>query len=176
MSEPKSELLPLELDEGVRLPLVGAGRRRTGERVDPALVERIIEMRAQGETVAAIRRETACDPRTILTIIRRAQETGMLAQTKDQLVAIIEDVARLAGDEMLRRLAEQPERVPANVLPVMFGVAMDKRALLLGEAETGGATVTADPMERLRDAYASLQADVSAASSPTPAESDDQGA
>ncbi len=159
MSEPIE--LPLHVDAEPSLPLVGAGRRRTGERLDPAVVERILEMRRDGCTVTQIQRELGSDHRTILSVIRHAQDAGLLPATRDHLLAMVEDVARLTGEEMLRRLVAAPNTVPANVLPIMFGVAVDKRAVLQAEAEAStGRTDVVDPVERLKDAYAGLRAEI----------------
>jgi hypothetical protein len=149
-----AELLPPEPPQ--HLPLVGAGRRRTGERVPPEVVERIIEMRAAGLPVEAVRRETGCDTRTILVIERQARDAGLLPQVKQAMLAMLEDVATLAGTEMLRRLMAHPEKVPVNVLPVAMGVALDKRALLAAEPEPQAAEAPADPLARLKEAYLKL--------------------
>lgn len=160
MSEGANEL-PLRVDVEPALPLVGAGRRRTGERLDPAIVERIIEMRRQGCTVTQIQRELGSDPRTILSVIRHAQDAGMLTPARDHLLTMVEDLARMSGDEMLRRLTSAPHTVPANVLPIMFGVAVDKRMVLQAETEAAtGRTEEIDPVERLKDAYAGLRAEI----------------
>jgi transposase-like protein len=149
------ELLPPP-EPHQNLPLIGAGKRRTGARVPPEVVERILEMRAAGASVEAVRRETGCDTRTILVIERQARDAGILPQMKEELLALTEDVARLAGGELLSRLMKHPEKVPVNVLPVAMGVALDKRAVLQAEPEPTTAETPVDPLARLKEAYLRL--------------------
>ncbi len=82
-------------------------------------------------------RDCECSPNTVRAVVAVLEAEGKLEGLKQRLAAKLGLVAELATENSIELLAEG--KVPANVLPVMAGVAVDKKNALEQEGFTPAA-------------------------------------
>lgn len=85
-----------------------------------------------GMSVRRIAAKFSVSRNTVNAIMAWLESTGKLEPIKQRLAANLLEVASLAQDRMIEML--ENGTVPANVLPIMLGVAIDKSQLLTGSA------------------------------------------
>lgn len=106
-----------------------------------AIVQHYLE---SGSLLATARRFT-CSPNTIKAVLAILEQAGKLDDLKQRVSSKLGIVAELATDRSIEML--QNGTVPANVLPIMLGVAVEKKALLDGEATQRVEAAVVSPVE-----------------------------
>jgi|GEM_PF-1012234 len=93
-----------------------------------AKIVRLVLLRA---SVREIQRECHVDYRTVAAIVRIMEENGKLPALKQRLSDDLGEIAELSAANLKQKLLDN--EVPANVLPIVLGVAVDKKALVDGD-------------------------------------------
>jgi hypothetical protein len=107
---------------------------RTGKIVtkDERRVNQIAECYLRTGSLSRTARECQCDTRTVHAVMRALEDAGKLTGVKERLSKQLGMLAEVTAELAVERVMEG--RVPDNVLPIMMGVALDKKAQLDGEA------------------------------------------
>lgn len=92
----------------------------------------ICEAMLMGMSRRSIARKFGVSRHTIAAVMEVLEERGVLAPLKQRLSARMSVVIEMGMDAMVERLEDGT--VPANVLPIMVGVMVDKKALIDGDA------------------------------------------
>jgi len=93
-----------------------------------AKIARMVLMRA---SLRDIQRECHVDYRTVKAIIQIMEDTGKLPTLKTRLSQDLGDIAELSAANLREKLINN--EVPANVLPIVLGIAVEKKALVDGD-------------------------------------------
>lgn len=117
---------------------------------DEALMIEVAEAVLTGMSDRRIAKQFQVNRRSIRPIMRILEERGKLAPLKERLLARVGEVAELSIQRAMELLED--DLLPAQCIPILMGVAIDKRELLAGG-------VTARVEERMViDVTASLEA------------------
>lgn len=124
-----------ELPLGLELLHIDDNERRgvfTGERIarDKARYQAIVQALAEGLGIRQIARAFKVSPHTISAI--REREVELIATEKQGLIRLAGRACRLSLERYVEAL-EKNEISPGQI-PVGFGIIMDKKLLLEGEA------------------------------------------
>lgn len=121
-----------------------------------ALVEAVARAVLAGVSARRVARVFKVSPKTVRNIVAHCEETGKLAPLKQRLAADLMEVASLAKENMAEALLAGS--VPANVLPIMVGVSVEKAQLLTGSATSIVETKKGPTLEDLNRAIEQLPA------------------
>lgn len=121
---------------------------------DEERAEAIIQHYLATGSLRATARQFHVSPHTVSAMVAVYSEAGKLDALKQRVSAKLGVVIELATDNLVEKL--QDGTVPANVLPIVLGVAVEKKALLDGEATSRSESVRVEPV-RLGDLAAYLR-------------------
>ena len=104
--------------------------RHTAKLCPFAIRQRIVNALANGDSKRAIARTLRVSPSTVSAVA--AQEWQQVESRKARIAAKAERIADLAAERLTDHL-ESREKIPASALVPIFGVAVDKLAILRGD-------------------------------------------
>ena len=84
-------------------------------------------------------------PNTVKAVTEVYEATGKLDDLKQRMSRKLGTIIELTSDRSIEAL--EAGKVPPNVLPIMLGVAIEKKALLDGEATQRVETIRAEPLD-----------------------------
>lgn len=127
-----------------------------GVTKDEELCFAICEKLVQGWSERSVARHFHVSRHTIRAMMEELEKAGKLAPLKQRLSHKLGLVAELSLDEQVRAL--RAGTVQANVLPIMTGVSLDKKAGLDASAAGDGPALAAPlTAEDVRQAFAKLR-------------------
>ena len=120
--------------------------RRTGRTLERrrGLVKAIIERIGSGMSAHDASKLFGVSRQSIRMLIERAEERGELEPIRKRTAGKYMRVAELSLDESLRRLDEEPEKIPHRDLYMQSGIATDKAQILTGSASKVTVKVSID--------------------------------
>jgi predicted transcriptional regulator len=113
--------------QSLSLPVYPKPKQHNAKRCALVIRQRIVTALAQGDSQRSIARALRVSPSTVSAVA--AQEWEQVETRKQRLAAQAERSATLAADRINAKL-ESSEDIPLSTLVPVFGVAVDKLAIL----------------------------------------------
>ncbi len=99
---------------------------------DEERAEALVTAYIESHSLLSVARRFHVSPNTVKAVLEVFEAAGKLDDLKQRVARKLGTVAELCADASIEMLLAG--KVPANVLPIMEGVAIEKKALLEGEA------------------------------------------
>lgn len=134
--EEQAELfVAAEVEQLRRVEAAAKGFVHSGKIVgkDAVFVAAVAEMVLRGISERRIARELGCSRNVIKPVMRELEAAGKLEPFKQRLSRRLGEVASLALEAIDEAIEEG--KMPAQCLPVVMGVALDKKAALDGDGQ-----------------------------------------
>ncbi len=129
---PSKQTQPVLFMEGETRTVQRAAKQylHTGKIVtkDEERAQWIAETYLELQSLAKTAKKCECDTRTVKAVMDELQAAGKLPEVKTRVSSKLGLLAELATEQAIEVVASG--RCPANVLPIMLGVSLDKKAAL----------------------------------------------
>ena len=150
--EPSTDVAPLLFTEE-QMPTIPAmvtaaqAYAHTGKTTckDEERAQAIVQAYLSTGSFLAVARRFAISPNTIKAVLVVFEREGKLDEQKQRVSQKLGTVIELATDRMVEKLVA--DQIPPNVLPVVLGVSVEKKALIDGEATSRTEAIERRPVQ-----------------------------
>tara|TARA_Y100001963_G_scaffold64362_2_gene89689 strand:- start:102 stop:677 length:576 start_codon:yes stop_codon:yes gene_type:complete len=120
--------------------------RRTGRTLERrrGLVQNILKRSAAGLSQRDLSELYGVSRQSIRMLLARAEERGEMEPLRRRVAGKLLTTAELASEEMLRRLEEEPGKIPYKDLSISIGISTQNANLLTGSATSITTKVVVD--------------------------------